>query len=75
MIYRTNASKGAGVQLAMVIGLVALILIAAAATVAAQDRRTQQQDAERRKARLARIGEPTPYLAPYNTPKRRWPQR
>lgn len=59
----------------MVIGLVALILIAAAATVAAQDRRTQQLEAKRRRARLTHLGEPTPHLTTLSDARRRWPER
>lgn len=68
-------SKGAGVQLALVIGLVALILIAATVTVAAQDTRAQEREATRRKARLTRLGEPPPYLAPTSEVRRRWRER
>ena len=59
-------------QVALVIGLVTLFLVAAAATVAVQDRRTQHREAKRRHMRLARLGEPVPQLTTHSTaPQRR----
>lgn len=52
-------------QVALVISLVALLLVAASATVAVQDQHTKHHEAKRRQTRLARLGEPTPRLAAY----------
>jgi hypothetical protein len=48
------------VQLALVVGLTVLFLIAAAATVGYEDQRAARRQARRRQARLARIGEAGP---------------
>lgn len=59
-----NGIKGDGVELIVVISLVALFLVAAAVTVAAEDRRAARRHALRRQARLAEMGEADP-LTPH----------
>ena|GEM_PF-6659749 len=54
-------------QVALVISLVTLFLVAATVTVAVQDRRTQHREAKRRHSRLARLGEPVPRLTAHST--------
>lgn len=50
-------------ELALVVALASLLLIAAALTVLLEDRRAARRDARQRQARLARLGEADP-LAP-----------
>lgn len=60
-------------QVALVIGLVTLFLVTATVTVVAQDRRARHHAAKRRRARLARLGEPVPRLrAQPTTHPRNW---
>ncbi|MEC3975585.1 hypothetical protein [Amycolatopsis sp. H20-H5] len=50
-------------QLSLILGLVALVFALATLVVVLEDRRAARRDAERRKARLSRLGEVDP-LAP-----------
>jgi hypothetical protein len=65
-----------GIDIALVLALVLVVLIAAAATVAHQDRRAQRRDALRRRARLTRLGEAEPALlsapAEHRSPRQFW---
>lgn len=63
-------------QVALVISLVTLFLVAATATVAVQNRRAGAQEAKHRRARLMRLGEPAPQFTAYsNHHQHRWFER